>query len=118
MSPLAKPLHFRGAPIRLTATSVEFGQPPKTGLAFFPGAPPSPLRIRMLRETNPAVTLLSFRLPRTTSPGHYDGKVELGGYEMPVKIDVQARPQMRFYPSWLSLEAHPDERLEVDAAAV
>jgi len=118
MSPLAKPLHFRGAPIRLTATSVEFGQVPKSGLAYFPGAAPSPLRIRTIRETNPAVTQLSFRLPRTTSPGHYDGKVELGGSEMPIRIEVQARPQMRFYPPWLSLVAHPDERLEINVGAV
>jgi hypothetical protein len=118
MSPLAKPLLFRGAPIRLTATSVEFGQAPKSGLAFFPGAAPLPLRIKTMRETNPAVTLLSFRLPRTTSPGHYDGKVELGGSEMPIKIEVQARPQMKFYPPWLSLTAHPDERLEINVSAL
>ena len=118
MSPLAKPLRFRGAPIRLTATSVEVGQPPKSGLAFFPGAAPSPLQIRTLRATTPTVTLLSFRLPRTTKPGHYDGTMELGGAPMPIKIEVQARPQMRFYPAWLSLAAHPDERLEINVGAV
>jgi hypothetical protein len=118
MSPLGKPLRFRGSPIRLTATSVEFGQAPQSGLAFFPGAAPAPLRIRPIRATKPPVSLLTFRLPRTTSPGHYDGKMELGGSEMPIKIDVQARPQMRFYPSWLSLAAHPDERLEIDVGAL
>jgi hypothetical protein len=118
MSPPAKPLRFRGAPIRLTATAVEFGQVPQSGRAFFPGAEPLPLRVRTLRATKPAVTLLSFRLPRTTSPGHYDGKMELGGSEMPIEIDVQARPQMRFYPSWLSLAAHPGERLEINVGAL
>jgi hypothetical protein len=100
------------------ATSVEFGPVPQSGTAFFPGVPPALLRTRTIRETNPLVTLLSFRLPRTTSPGHYDGKVKLGGSEMPIKIDVQARPQMRFYPSWLSLVAHPDERLKINVGAV
>jgi hypothetical protein len=118
MSPLAKPLRFRGAPIRLTATSVEFGQAPQSGRAFFPGAAPSLLRVRTIRATKPAVTLLSFRLPRTTSPGHYDGMMELGGSEIPIEIDVQARPQMRFYPSWLSLAAHPDVRLEINVGAL
>jgi hypothetical protein len=118
MSPLAKPLRFRGAPVRLTATSVEFGQAPQSGRAFFPGAAPSPLQIRTIRDTNPAVVLLSFRLPRTTSPGHYDGMMELGGSQTPIEIDVQARPRMRFYPSWLSLAAHPDERLEINVGAL
>src|ERR1700677_4705167 len=118
MSPLAKPLRFRGAPIRLTATSFEFGHAPKTGLAFFPGAAPSPLRIRTIRDTEPEVVQLSFRLPKTTTPGHYDGMMELGGSKMPIEIDVQARPQMRFYPAWLSLAAHPDQRLEINVGAV
>ncbi|MDR3752222.1 MAG: hypothetical protein P4K93_01215 [Terracidiphilus sp.] len=118
MNPQAKPLHFRGAPLRLTATSVELGQVPKSGFAFFPGAAPLPLRVRTIRETNPSVTQLSFRLPKTTSPGRYDGKVELGGCEMPIRIEVHARPQMRFYPPWLSLEAHPGERLEINVSAV
>ncbi len=118
MSALAKPLRFRGAPVRLTATSVEEGPPPKSGLAFFPGAAPSPLRIRTLHATKPTVTLLSFRLPRTTKPGRYDGTMELGGAAMPIEIEVQARPQMRFYPAWLSLEAHADEHLEINVGAV
>jgi hypothetical protein len=117
MNPSAKPLRFRGAPIRLTATWPEFGQAPQSGQAFFPGADPSPLRIRTIRASKPPLALLSFRLPRTTRPGHYDGKMELGGAEMPIEIEVQARPQMRFYPSWLSLAAHPDERLEINVGA-
>lgn len=118
MSPPGKPLRFRGSPIRLTATSIEFGQAAQSGRVFFPGAAASPLRIQTIRATKPSVTLLSFRLPRTTSPGHYDGMMELGGSEMPIEIDVQARPQMRFYPSWLSLAAHPDERLEINVGAL
>ena len=118
MTPPAKPLHFRGAPIRLTATWVELGQAPQSGRAFFPGAAPSPLRVRTIRGSKPPLALLSFRLPRTTKPGHYDGTMELGGSEMPMVVDVQARPQMRFYPSWLSLAAHPGERLEIDVGAL
>lgn len=118
MSPPVKPLRFRGAPIRLTATSVDVTPPPQSGLAFFPGAAPSPLRIRTLHATNPTVTLLSFRLPRTTKPGRYDGTMELGGSAMPIEIEVQPRPQMRFYPAWLSLAAHPDEHLEINVGAV
>lgn len=118
MSPPATPLRFRGAPIRLTATWVEFGQAPQSGRAFFPGAPPAPLRIRTIREATPPLALLTFRLPRTTKPGHYDGTMELGGSEMPIRIEVQARPQMRFYPTFLYLAAHPDEHLEINVGAL
>jgi hypothetical protein len=117
MSPPATPLRFRGAPIRLTATLRELGPAPKTGVAFFPGVAPSPLRVRTLPATTPPLALLTFRLPRTTKPGHYDGKMELGGSERPIVVDVEARPQMRFYPSYLSLAAHPDEHLEINVGA-
>ena len=118
MIPPAKPLHFRGAPIRLSATWAEFRQAPQSGRAFFPGAAPSPLRVRTIRGTEPPLAQLSFRLPRTTKPGHYDGIIELGGAEMPIVVDVHARPQMRFYPSWLSLAAHPGQRLDVEVGAL
>lgn len=117
MNPPVKPVRFRGAPVRLTATWPEFGQQPQFGRAFFPGAAPSPLRVRTIRASNPPLALLTFRLPRTTKPGRYAGSMELGGTELPMEVEVQARPQMRFYPAWLSLAAHPHERLEINVGA-
>lgn len=117
MNPPARPLHFRGAPVRVTATWPEFGEGPRLGRALLPGIEPSPLRIRTMRGSKPPLALVSFRLPRTTRPGHYDGTMELGGAEVPIEIDVHPRPQMRFYPPWLSLAAHPDERLEINVGA-
>ncbi|MFZ0274292.1 MAG: hypothetical protein WAL34_20830 [Acidobacteriaceae bacterium] len=117
MSPAA-PLRFRGAPIRLTATLHEPGPPPPTGRVFFPGTAPLPLRVRRLRDTAPPLTLLTFRLPRPTLPGQYDGKIELGGAERPIVVEVEPRPQMRFYPSYLSLAAHPDQHFEINVGAL
>jgi hypothetical protein len=44
--------------------------------------------------------------------------MELGGSEVPIVVDVQVRPKMRFYPSWISLAAYPGQRLEIDVGAL
>jgi hypothetical protein len=110
------PLRFRGAPIRLSATlqGLEASLAPATGRVTFPGRDSLPLAVRPVRSTEPAVSILSFRLPRSTAPGTYEGTVELGERQIPVVVEIEPRPRLRIIPPHLLLRAKPGAKVTAD----
>lgn len=103
------PLRFKGAPTRLTATLASPEGPAKSGRLVLPGKEPLLLTIRRLPST-PSLSLLSFRLPKSTRPGSYAGSAEVGGTRVPAVVEVEARPRLRFLPSKVSFRGSPGAR--------
>jgi hypothetical protein len=103
------PLHFRGGPTRLLATVHSGTEMPfaKAGRVTLTDKDSMPLTVRRVASTTPSVSLLSFRLPKSTRPGSYEGKVELGDAQIPIRIEVEARPRLHFIPAKLSLRGGP-----------
>jgi hypothetical protein len=110
-----RPLRFKGAPARLTAIIIASpqGAAAKAGRLVLSGRESLPLTIRV-QSTSPTFAVLSFRLPKSTRPGSYVGSAEVGGAQIPVVIDVEARPRLRFYPPKVALQGAPGARLQVE----
>src|ERR1017187_2717608 len=105
------PLRFKGAPTRLTATLPSPEGAAKSGRVVLPGKEPLLLTIRRVPSTRPSLAVLSVRLPKSTRPGSYAGSAEVGGTRIPVVIDVEARPRLRFLPPKVSFRGSPGARL-------
>jgi hypothetical protein len=111
-------LHFKGAPSRMTAILASSkAATAKGGRLVLSDREPLPLTVR-IQPTSPAIALLSFRLPKSTRPGSYVGSAEVGGIQMPVVIDVEARPRLRFYPPKVALHGAQGARLRVELTVV
>lgn len=112
----AGPLRFRGAPNRLLATlELAEGFPPaRVCRVVLPDAGTLPLMVREVRSAAPAVSTLSFRLPKSTPPGSYRGNVELGEKRIPVVIDVEPRASLRFIRSQITCREKPGARMTAD----
>jgi hypothetical protein len=106
-----EPLRFRGTPNRLSAT-LELPEfpPAKACRVVLPDARPLPLSVRRLRSTEPVVSTLSFRLPKSTPPGSYEGNVELGGKQIPILVDVEPRASLRFIRPRVRCKERPGAR--------
>jgi len=104
-----EPLRFRGTPSRLLATvELEEGHPaPKVCRVTLPEAGPLPLSVRRLRSAEPFVSTLSFRLPKSTPPGIYQGSVELGERHIPIVVDVEPRTSLRFLRPAVAFKGAP-----------
>jgi hypothetical protein len=113
-------LEFRGVPTRLTATvqSSEELLAEKTGCVVLPDTVPLPLTIRPVRSTTPTLSTLSFRLPKSTPPGSYKGNAELAGTQIPIVVNVEARPRLRFIPAKVSLHGRPGASIKVDVVVL
>jgi hypothetical protein len=85
-----------------------------TGHVVLADREPLPLRIRPVTSTTPVLSLLSFRLPKSTSPGHYKGSAEVDGKIIPIIVDVEARSRLRFMPPSVSFRGAPGARLEAE----
>jgi hypothetical protein len=108
------PLRFKGAPTRLTAVLASpQGAALKAGRLVLPDREALPLTIRV-QSTSPKFSVLSFRLPKSTRPGSYEGSAEVGGTEIPIVVDVEARPRLRFYPPRVALHGAPGARLRAE----
>src|SRR5271156_6893560 len=112
------PLRFKGAPSRMTAIlpSPQVAAV-KGGRLVLSDREPLPLTVR-IQPTLPAIAVLSFRLPKSTRPGSYAGSAEVGGARIPVVVDVEARPRLRFYPPKVALRGAPGARLRVELAVM
>ena len=91
-------LRFSGAPTRLLAT-VEYAEqvPPATACRVKLRDDGSlPLYVRRLRSKEPFVSIMSFRLPKSTPPGTYKGSIELGEQQIPIEVEVEPRTSLRF----------------------
>ena len=71
---------------------------------------PVALMIRPVQSTT--LSLLSFRLPKSTRPGSYSGSAEVGDAKIPVVVEVEARPRLRFFPPKLSFRGAPGARFQ------
>jgi hypothetical protein len=94
-------LRFQGTPTRLVAV-FELPEAPATEAAChvtLADSDPLPLLVRRLRATVPVVSTLSFRLPRSTPPGSYQGRAELCGKQIPFTVDVEPQSRLRFIPA-------------------
>jgi hypothetical protein len=125
MSAERSPLRFKGAPTRLLATlaaqegfAVAPGGSARAGHVVFSDKSPLPLNIRPMQTTNPPLSLLSFRLPKSTRPGHYEGSAEVGGKRIPIVVDVEARPRLRFLPPKVSFRGAPGARLRAEVTVL
>jgi hypothetical protein len=105
------PLRFKGAPTRLTATLPSPEGAARSGSLVLPGKEPLPLTIRRVPSITPSLAVVSVRLPKSTRPGSYAGSAEVGGTQIPVVIDVEARPRLRFLPPKVSFRGSPGARL-------
>jgi hypothetical protein len=91
-------LRFRGAPARLLAT-VDYAEqvPPASACRVkLPNNGSLPLSVRRLGSKEPAVSVMSFRLPQSTPPGTYKGSVALGERQIPIEVEVEPRTSLRF----------------------
>ena len=108
------PLRFKGAPTRLTAVVASPQVAAlKAGRLVLPDREALPLTIRV-QSSSPKFSVLSFRLPKSTRPGSYEGSAEVGGDQIPVVIDVEARSRLRFYPPRVALHGAPGARLRAE----
>ena len=109
-------LHFRGAPIRLSATleGLKASVASATCRVTLPGWESLPLTVRPVRSTEPAVSILSFRLPRSTPPGTYEGTAEVGERQIPVVVDIEPRPRLRIIPPHLLLRGKAGTKVTTD----
>lgn len=115
------PLRFKGPPTRLTALLSAIpgiGKAAKAGRIVLPDIEPLALTIRRVQSTSPSVALMSFRLPKSTRPGSYTGRVEVEGTQIPVVIDVEARPRLRFLPPKVSFHGAPGARLRTEVTVL
>lgn len=126
----ATPLRFKGAPTRLVATLATQGRETDTlaqplahrvanaGHIVLENQQPLPLAIRRIATTAPGLSLLSFRLPKSTRPGSYTASVEVGGEQMTAVIDVEARPRLRFIPPKVTFSQAPGTRGRAELTVV
>lgn len=112
----SKPLRFRGAPNRLIATLRWPGAASQAnrGRARLGKREEHPLIVRGIRSAPPAVSMLSFRLPRTTRPGKYEGSIELGELQIPMVAEVEPRPLLRILPHSLAVQVQPGARITTE----
>jgi len=112
------PLRFKGAPSRMTAILASpHAANQKAGRLVLSDREPLPLTVRV-QPTSPAIAVLSFRLPKSTRPGSYVGSAEIGETQIPVVIDVEARPRLRFYPPKVASHGTPGARVRVELTVV
>jgi hypothetical protein len=90
------------------APSMEGG--PRSGRLVMADGEPLLLSVRR----SAAFSLLSFRLPKSTRPGSYAGSAEVGERKIPVVIEVEAQPRLRFLPSKISFRGGPGARLRAE----
>src|SRR5258708_33321558 len=115
---MASPLRFKGVPTRLTATLPSPQGEAKAGRLVLPDIEPVPLTIRRLPSTTPSLAVLSVRLPKSTRPGSYAGSAEFGGTQIPVVVDVEARPSLRFLPAKVSFRGAPGARFRTEVTVL
>ncbi len=120
MKDLSGPLRFRGTPNRLLATLElpEKFPPPKVCRVVLPDTGTMPLMVRALRSTAPVVSTLSFRLPKSTPPGSYQGNVELGARRIPAVVEVEPRASLRFIRSKVTFRERPGARARAELVLV
>jgi hypothetical protein len=115
-----EPLRFRGAPTRLLAT-LEFPDvfpPAHVCRVTLPDTGSLPLAVRQLRSTPPVISVLSFRLPKSTPPGSYKGNMDLGDKRMPIVVDVESRSSLRFIRPSLKHIGMPGARISTELTLV
>lgn len=111
-------LRFRGAPnhlsavLRLSEAETEMLSEAQPAMVHLAGAEAQPLILRPVRNAEPGVSLLKLRLPLTTPPGSYEGTVEAGGKQLPVRVEVEPLPRLRIFPRSLALKAAAKAQLK------
>lgn len=109
-------LRFRGAPTRVLATLElpEAFPPAHECRVTLPETGSLPLAVRPLRSTPPIVSTLSFRLPKSTPPGSYEGNMELGDRRIPIVVEVEARSSLRFVRPTIIHKGLPGARMSTE----
>jgi hypothetical protein len=108
------PLRFKGAPTRVLAT-VELAEAyptPSVCRVTLPETGSLPVSVRPLRSAAPMISLLSFRLPKSTPPGSYAGDMELGEKRIPIVVDVESRRSLRFIHSKFTHKGMPGAKIK------
>lgn len=63
--------------------------------------------IREIDSASPGLSILRIKLPLSTPPGAYKGSVQVGDNEVPILVDVEARPRLRLFPRSLKASVTP-----------
>src|SRR6266702_4940720 len=95
----AMPVTFRGPPHRLSslvALPDESGAHAKVE-ARLEGAEIRRVAVRPSRE-GLRMGKVTLRLPKSTPPGTYSGSVDIGGQQLPIVAEVEARPNVEANP--------------------
>ena len=111
-----EPLRFTGAPTRLLATLElpEAFPPARVCRVTLPETGSLPLAVRRLRSTPPIVSALSFRLPKSTPPGSYEGNMDLGDERIPIVVDVESRSSLRFIHARFTHQGMPGAKIKTE----
>jgi hypothetical protein len=113
-------LRFKGAPTRVLAT-IELPEafpPARDCRVTLPETGSLPLVVRPLRSTPPIISILSFRLPRSTPSGSYEGNMELGDKRIPIVVDVESRSSLRFIRPKITHKGVPGARMSTELTLV
>src|SRR5437762_179136 len=99
-------VQLRGNPDRLTTVlhlpqTASTDKPSRRSASCavnLPGVAVRRARIRELDPARPGFLELRIKLPVSTPPGTYQGKVQVGDKELPIVVDVEPRPRLRLFP--------------------
>ncbi|MCM3873274.1 MAG: hypothetical protein ND895_21540 [Pyrinomonadaceae bacterium] len=100
------PVQLRGHPGQLS-TVVRLPQGASTDKATsrssscsinLPGVDVKWAGIREFDSARPGLSVLRIKLPVSTPPGAYKGTIQVGNSEVPIVVDVEARPRLRVFP--------------------
>ncbi|MFY9570878.1 MAG: hypothetical protein WAV20_05730 [Blastocatellia bacterium] len=115
----SEPLRFRGGPTRLAAAL----RLPESDLAsksveVILKDTVGRIALRPVTRTDPSLSLIRLRLPRTTPPGTYEGTVRVGDKLMPFVAQIEPRPHLRFFPGRLIITAPAGAMVDADLTLV
>lgn len=118
MKPGTNPLRFRGMPTLISATVdvKTFAEADQTCHVDLPGVLSQPLSVRPVFRRDLNTSQLRFRLPRFTPPGSYPGTVEVGGRQLPISVEVEARSELRLTPHSLLVKTKSAGKVSADLA--
>jgi len=109
------PVTFRGPPHHLSSLVALPDEPDVLAKveARLEGVEIRRLAVRPSRE-GLAIGKVTLRLPKATPPGTYSGTVDIGGQQLPIVAEVEARPNIEVNPSRLSFEVEPGSEVTAD----
>jgi hypothetical protein len=113
-------LRFKGTPNRLSAVVEKMGGMSAASTCRVKLAEDisMPISTRAFRPGESSPTLITFRLPKSTAPGIYKGTMELGDKQIPIEVEVEPRPSVRFLRPSLVRSVRPGGRFQTELVLI